>query len=144
MQNMPTLIAHVADELVALLRQFRDRSILDQEAALQLLRPIEEAARGAATPRQAHDAFVRVVRETFAPAIIEAQGAGHLPAVRILDGIACTFRAGRVFADGVSGIPKFVPGPDATQSLCDLLEGLVEEVGAALPDGRATLGFVVR
>jgi hypothetical protein len=143
MQRMPALTVHVADELVALLRRFRYQTVLEQAEALQLLAPIEAASRRAATPRQAHDAFVRVVRGTFVPAVLQAQDA-HLPAARILDGIARTFRAGRVVADRVSGGLTFVPGPDTKQPLRDLLEGLVTEVGAALGDGRETLGFVVR
>lgn len=143
MERMPALTL-VADDLVAVLRQFRDRNVLDQASALQLLRPIETAARTAATPRQAHEAFVRVVRDTFAPAVIEAHHDAEVPAVQILDGIARTLRAGRVTLDRASGEHRFVAGPDAQQALRDLLEGLVEEVDASLRHGRAPLDYVVR
>ena len=144
MQNMSTLIVLVADELVALLRQFRDRSILDQEAALQLLRPIEEAARSARTPQQAHDAFVNVVRDTYVPAVLRVQSDMQVDATRVLDGIAQTLRTGRVFMDRVTGELKFVAGPSVRSSLADFVGALVAEVSAARNGPEVPLGFAIR
>ena len=144
MQNMSTLIVLVADELVALLRQFRDRSILDQEAALQLLRPIEEAARSARTPQQAHDAFVNVVRDAYVPAVLRVQSDMQVDATRVLDGIAQTLRAGRVFMDRVMGELKFVAGPSVRGPLADFVGALVSEVNAARHGPEVPLGFAVR
>jgi hypothetical protein len=136
MPLLPTLLN--VHDLVAILQQFRTRSVLDQAAALRLIDPMEQAARSAATERDAHDAFVRVVREVYVPAIRAAQGI--VPAARILDGMAMTMRAGRVVTDRTTGDPIYVPSPTVPVPLQQFFVGLAEEMTAR----RQPLGFVTQ
>ena len=136
MPRLPTLLN--VHDLVPVLQQFRTRSVLDQASALRLIEPIEQAARSAASA-DAHDAFIHVVRDVYAPAIRAAQG--FVPVARILDGMAMTLRAGRVVADRLTGEPIYVPSPSVAFPLQQFFVGLAEEMTAT---GGRQLGFVTR
>lgn len=138
MPRSPTLLT--VHDLVPVLQQFRTRSVLDQAAALRLIEPMEHAARSATTTDDAHEAFIRVVRDVYAPAIRAAQG--FVPVARILDGMAMTLRAGRVVADRLTGDPIYVPSPSVATTLQQFFVGLSEEMTAT--GGRQPLGFVTR
>lgn len=121
--NLPLLVP-LADELVALLRQFSRLERLSVPDALLLLRPMEEAAAAnIAGDLDAHAAVLHAVRERYVPAILQAQDAGMSPA-RILDGIAKSLGAGNV-VDG--HIPVFHRRAGCQPALADFVLGLTQE-----------------
>lgn len=125
---MPTMENDLADALTRL------STMSPAARAAVLLGPLEQAAATAATAAQAHDAFVSVVRDVYAPAIREAHRRSGRSVVDLLDELARILLAGRVVR-GALGQPVFVQGRGAAGALQDFLAGLVSEL-TQTPQGR--------
>ncbi len=120
---MPTMENDLADALTRL------SSLSPAARAAVLLAPLQQAAAAASTPAQAHAAFVRVVRDVYAPAIREAHRRYGKSVQELLNDLATALGAGGVHLAELSKL-SYRAQPNTPIPLQDFMVGLLVELGS--------------